>query len=83
MKYYTYVLRSKKDGKHYTGITNNLERRLRQHNDGDTATPSTRNRGPFVLVYSEEADNRMEARIREKYLKSGAGREFIKKIKPL
>ena len=78
--YFVYVLQSRKDGKHYTGITNNLERRLSQHNRGNSSTPSTQTRGPFRFIYSEKVANRMAAREREKYLKSGSGREFIKKL---
>ena len=78
--YFVYVLQSSKDRKHYTGITNNLERRLNQHNRGNSSTPSTKTRGPFSLIYSEKVANRMVAREREKYLKSGSGREFVKKL---
>jgi putative endonuclease len=78
--YYIYVIKSKKDNKFYTGFTNNLNRRLQEHNQGKVSTPSTRNRGPFELVYKELAKTRIEARAREKYLKSGCGREFIRNI---
>lgn len=71
MKYYLYILRSLKDNKLYTGITGNIEKRLRQHNFGKT--PSTKSRKPFILIYSEEFDSRIEAREREKYLKSYKG----------
>jgi len=77
--YYVYILQSIKDGHHYTGITNNIERRLAEHNKGKKSTPSTRSRGPFKLIYTETAFDRKVARAREKFLKSGAGREFIKK----
>ena len=80
--YFVYILQSKKDGKHYIGFTDNLNRRLKQHNKGSKATPSTRNRGPFHLVYCEQTENRKTARQRERYLKSGAGREFIKNVTP-
>ena len=80
MIYTIYILRSVKDGKFYTGITNNIQRRLHEHNTGKNSTPSTKFRGPFVLVYKEEKVNRDEARKREKFLKSGAGREFRNKI---
>jgi len=76
--YYVYVLKSLKDGKLYTGITNNLDRRLKEHNKGKPSTPSTKNRGPFILIYKESVKSRKEARRREKYLKSGIGREFIR-----
>ena len=46
--YYVYVLYSKKDGKRYTGITKDLEQRLRMHKNGEVL--STRNRRPLVLV---------------------------------
>ncbi|MDP3990798.1 MAG: GIY-YIG nuclease family protein [Candidatus Nealsonbacteria bacterium] len=78
--YFVYVIKSKKDGKYYTGITDNLDRRINQHNRGSKATPSTKNRGPFYLVYYEKVENRKTARRREKHLKSGTGREFIKNI---
>lgn len=81
--YFVYILESRKDGKHYTGFTDNLDRRLKQHNKGSKATPSTRNRGPFRLVYYEQVEDRRTARRREKYFKSGVGREFIKNITPL
>ncbi|MCD6283682.1 GIY-YIG nuclease family protein [bacterium] len=76
--YFVYVLKSKKDKKFYTGITNDLQRRITQHNQGKFSTPSTRYRGPFTLVYFEKVNTRTEAREREKYLKSGVGREFLK-----
>jgi len=78
--YYVYIIKSRKDKKFYTGITNNLERRLKEHNQGKKSTRSTKNRGPFDLVYFEEVDNRLLARKREKYLKSGIGREFRNKL---
>ena len=75
-KYYVYVLKSLKDGKRYTGITNDLERRMKDHNYGRNS--STKSRRPLVLEYSEIYRNKMEARQREKYLKSGIGRENLK-----
>ncbi|MBI2065803.1 MAG: GIY-YIG nuclease family protein [Candidatus Zambryskibacteria bacterium] len=78
--YFVYIIQSKKDRKFYTGITNNLERRLHEHNKGKTSTLSTMNRGPFELIYSEHAIDRRTARARERFLKSGAGREFRDKV---
>jgi len=74
--YYIYVLQSQKDYNIYIGITNNLERRLKQHNAGKNL--STKYRSPFKLIYKEQHKNRIEARKREKFLKSGCGREWIK-----
>lgn len=78
--YYVYVLKSLKDGLHYTGITNNIEKRLNEHNHGKKNTPSTMNRGPFKVIYHEIVEDRAEARKREKYLKSSTGRRFLKSI---
>ncbi len=78
--YYVYVIMSEKDGKRYTGITNDLERRLREHNAGHLGTISTRRRGPFKLVHHETAVDGLAARKREKFLKSGEGRRFLEKI---
>lgn len=75
-KHFVYVLVSEKDGKNYTGRTNCLERRLNQHNEG--LVNSTRNRRPVVLVYKEEFYNKEQAISREKFLKSGQGRSFLK-----
>ena len=70
-----YVMRSLKDGGFYVGMSSSVERRLKEHNSGYTR--STRSRRPFELVYVERCDSRLEARKREKFLKSGAGREFL------
>ena len=77
-EYYTYIVKSLKDGKRYTGITSNIERRVVEHNRGSSSTPSTKHSGPFVLVYKETHPDMISARKREKFFKSGAGREWIK-----
>ena len=74
--FYVYVLQSMKDGLLYTGISGDPERRLKDHNSG--MTKSTKGRRPFKLIYTEECGDRRQAREREKYLKSGFGREFLK-----
>ena len=76
--YYVYAIKSLKDNRNYIGITNNLERRIKEHNRGKSSTPSTRFRGPFKLIYFEKVADRKIAREREKFLKSGRGREFLK-----
>jgi putative endonuclease len=78
LMYTVYVLKSLKDGKQYTGSTEDLERRLKEHNAGKTA--STRRRRPFVLVHTEEYESREAAEDRERYLKTGKGREELKKL---
>ena len=75
---YVYVLRSKRDLKRYIGLTNNLQQRLNLHNNGKVH--ATKNRIPFELIYYEEFEERIDAAKREKFLKSGKGREFLNSI---
>ncbi len=74
--YYVYVLNSKKDGLFYTGFTNNLKRRIAEHNLG--LQESTKNRCPLELIYYEWSLNKEDAIRREEYLKSGVGKKYIK-----
>lgn len=76
MFYYNYILKSKKDGKCYTGITNDLRKRLSQHNEG--LSTYTRGRGPFELIYYEACLLKDKARSREIYLKTGMGKRYLK-----
>jgi putative endonuclease len=78
MKYYVYILKSLKDFNHYTGISSDPNKRLLQHNAGKTS--STKSRRPFILIYSEQWNSRVEARNREKYLKSYEGSREKKTI---
>ncbi len=78
--YYVYIIQSLKDKKFYTGLTNDLERRIKEHNHGKLSTPSTKTRGPFKLVFYEICKSLKEAREREKFFKSGAGREQRNKL---
>ncbi len=75
--YYVYVLKSINFHKSYTGITDNLERRLSQHNSGYNTY--TKRWKPWHIVYKELVKDRVNAREREKYLKSAAGRRWISK----
>ncbi len=59
-------------------MTNNIVRRLKEHNSG--VNRSTKAYHPFELIYSEEYESRIEARKREKYLKSGVGKEFLRSL---
>ena len=77
MMYSVYVLKSISKNYLYVGMSNDVSRRVNQHNKGKERT--TRAYRPFELVLSEEYSTRVEARKREKYLKSGCGKEFIKK----
>ena len=76
MYYYIYILKSEKDDNFYTGYTNDLRKRLNQHNNGEVK--STKHRRPFKLVYFEGCLNQQDATHREKYLKSTWGKRYIK-----
>ena len=75
--YYTYVLKSMKDKKFYTGYTKNLKLRFEQHNKG--LVESTKNRRPLKLIYYEACINKDDATKREKYFKTYHGKMFLKK----
>ncbi len=74
--FYTYVLKSKKDSKFYTGYTNDLRKRFKEHTEGKSLY--TKGRGPFEMVYYEACVNEGDARHRELYLKSGRGKLYLK-----
>lgn len=65
--FYVYVLRSLRDGRLYTGYTNDLKKRVSEHNLGRTV--STRFRTPFELMYYEAYKSERDARNREHNLK--------------
>ncbi len=79
--FYIYVIKSKKDDKLYIGFTNDLRKRLIQHNQG--LNKSTKYRIPFVLVYYETYLSEKDARIRERRLKrfKNSYTELKKRIK--
>ena len=74
--FFVYVLFSDGFKKFYVGISENLDARLKQHNNGETK--STKPYIPWRIVHAEEYEFRTEARKREKYLKSAAGRKWRK-----
>lgn len=75
--FYTYVLLSEKDGKHYTGYTQDLKLRFEQHQKGKVE--STRHRHPLKLIYYEACLEQEDAMRRERYLKSYHGRLYLAK----
>ena len=77
--YYVYALRSLNRKYIYVGMTADLARRVAEHNNG--ASRATKPYRPFSLIYTEEQADRQSARKREKYLKSGTGKEFLKGLK--
>ena len=76
--FFTYIIFSPKIGRYYIGSTLNLDKRLKEHNSGKTF--STRNKGPWELVFSEQFTNRHDAIIKEKLIKSYKGGNAFKKL---
>jgi putative endonuclease len=74
--FYVYILQSKKDKLFYIGYTNNIKRRFRQHQNGESK--ATAPRRPFELIFYEVYTNKQDARRREKYFKTTAGKKALK-----
>jgi len=74
-----YVLSSLNRNYIYVGQTENLNRRFEQHNEGHEKT--TKPYRPYKIIYSEKFLDRKSARVKEKYLKSGIGKEFLKRLR--
>jgi len=74
--HYVYVLRSLTDDGFYIGYSANLRKRVDQHSRADSF--ATSHRGPWKLIYYEVYLNQADALGRERYLKSGGGRRFLK-----
>ena len=78
MWWHVYVLESKIDSNKYVGITNNLKRRFAMRNSGKVF--ATRDRYPFKLIYIESYLNQNDAASREKFLKSGWGKNHLLRV---
>jgi len=76
--YTVYTLKSKIKKYIYVGMTQNFDQRIGRHNNGYEKT--TKPYKPFKLIHREVYPSRIEARKREKYLKSGVGKEFLKTL---
>jgi len=76
--YYVYALKSLVRKYIYVGLTDNIQRRIAEHNGEKEKT--TRAYAPFKTILMEQYGTRVEARKREKYLKSGAGKEYLKSL---
>ena len=74
--YYVYAISSLSRTYIYVGFTNNKSRRIDEHQKGYNKT--TKAYRPFKVILIEKYKTRQEARKREKYLKSGVGKEFLK-----
>lgn len=76
--FYVYAIKSLKHNRIYVGMTVNLDKRLKEHNQGKTR--STKYYIPWKIIYFELCKTRIEARNREKYWKSGCGKEQLKEL---
>ena len=78
MKFTVYILFSVQFNKHYTGFTSNIQARLQSHNElGNDWTAKYR---PWKIIFTKDFETKTEALAYEKWLKTGAGRDFIKSI---
>ena len=75
-QWYVYLLKSKKNRQWYIGSTKDMQKRILNHNQGKNF--STKSAMPWQLIYCEIGLNQKDARAREKYLKSGMGRRYLK-----
>ncbi|MEK7647397.1 MAG: GIY-YIG nuclease family protein [Patescibacteria group bacterium] len=76
--FYVYAIKSMARKYIYVGLTNNLARRVGQHNNKKEKT--TRSFAPFKILLTETFPTRIHARQRERYLKSGIGKEYLKSL---
>jgi len=76
--FFVYAIKSSIRNYIYVGLTNDFDRRFNEHNSGQNRT--TKAYRPFELVVLEKFSTRIEARKREKFLKTGSGKEFLKSI---
>lgn len=74
--FYTYILKSEKDKQFYTGYTDDLQKRIKEH--GNEQVVSTKNRLPIKFVYYEACLDQQDATHREKYLKTAWGKRYVK-----
>ena len=77
--FHVYTISSLKDNYIYVGLTSDIEARFERHDKGREKT--TRSYRPFELIFSEICETRPEARVREKYWKSGIGKEQLRKLR--
>jgi len=76
--YYTYILQSKKNNSLYIGYTSDLRKRIKEHNSGENL--ATKPFIPYRLIFYEAFPDRIDAKNREIYLKSGYGRKTIQTL---
>jgi len=77
-EYYVYFLKSLRDGSYYIGVTDNINRRFKEHNDGHSKYTSPKR--PWIIVRTEIYQNISLAYKRERFLKAKKSRKIIEKI---
>ena len=75
MTYKVYIIKSESHGNRYVGSAKDVEKRVSEHNNGKCRY--TKGRRPWKLIAIEEFETRSDAMKREKFLKTGKGREFL------
>lgn len=76
-KHFVYIIKSQKTGRFYTDLTNDLLRRLEEHDQGRlTSSKTTYSQGPFILIHAEECNTYKKAAQRELFWKFGIGRQI-------
>jgi putative endonuclease len=76
--WYVYALKAKERNYIYVGLTNNIDRRVNEHNAGYNKT--TKPYAPFDLIYSKAFTTRPLARIHEKEMKTSTGKRFLRSL---
>jgi putative endonuclease len=80
MKFFVYILYSNSHNKSYVGFTSNMDERLIFHNNSENKKSYTYDFRPWIVIYTEEFETIEKAMLREKWFKSGVGRELKAKI---
>ena len=78
--YYVYILQSRSTGRYYVGYSADINARLAQHNSQSNPNRSTRNRGPWQVIYTEKLPDKATAYARERQIKSYKGGNGFKKL---
>lgn len=76
--YYTYLLENQNDKSWYIGYSSDLKKRLSQHQSGQGGKTTSR-KDKWIMIYYEAYLNKKDAEGRERFLKSGSGRKYLKK----
>jgi len=79
-KYFVYIIYNSECDKYYIGQTNNIIRRLEEHNDKTKNKYTSKYLGEWKMVYEEEFCNRKEAMLREKFLKKQKNKKFYNRL---